>query len=371
MRPHLTAQPSPLAMRSLSSRLPILIGLALLASACSSSPGGDADTAGDTLSDTAADGDATDVADTTAPTANVVINEVFVTGSGDWVELYNAGGAAADLSGWLFRDSDATHAYTFPPSTILPPGVFFLLSRDPDVAFDFGLGAADSALLYAGNTLVDGVTWTDREVPDGFSYGRFPDGSGPFATLFTPTPGAANQENPVVSCGDGARVGLELCDGQDFGGATCASLGFSGGDLACLDQCARIATGGCTAHAAGLVINEVTSVGDDRIELFNDTAASVDLTGWSLVDGGTNRWVFAPATLIAAGAYRVLTKGVDHDFGLGDDDLVELRDPTDATIDRADWAAGEADPSWCRVPNGTGGFVTCTTPSFGGANPAQ
>jgi len=347
-------------LRLIAPRLVLGLSLAL-APGCSSSSGDE-----DTIDDTS---DAVDAMDTSDASGGglMVVNEVFATGNDDWVELYNAGTDAVDLGGWVLRDDDPAHVYTFPSGTIVPAGVFYLLSRDPDIGFDFGLGGADSVLLYDGDTLVDGITWVDGELPDDFSYRRFPDGTGPFATLFTPTPGTANEENPTVTCGDGDRVGLEVCDGTDFAGATCETWGFGGGDLTCVD-CESISTESCTPRAAGLVINEVTSAGDDRIELFNDTGAAIDLTGWSLVDGGDNRWIFAPATTVEDGDYLVLTKGVDHDFGLGGDDLVELRDDQDQTVDYADWPEDAADPSWCRVPNGTGGFVTCTTPTFGSAN---
>lgn len=351
-------------LRLFATRLPLVLGLALAAGCSTSSGGEDTDTTSDT---TVADTDHTDTPDGGGGGGNVVVNEVFTTGNDDWVELYNAGTEAADLGGWTLRDDDPTHVFTFPSGTIVPAGVYYLLSRDPDIGFDFGLGAADSVLLYDGDTLVDGITWLDGDIPDDFSYGRFPDGTGAFSMLFTPTPGTANAENPTVVCGDGARVGLEVCDKTDFAGVTCETFGFGGGELTCVD-CASISTDSCTARTAGLVINEVTSVGDDRIELFNGSAAAVDLTGWSLVDGADNRWVFSPATEVAAGAYLVLTKGVDHDFGLGADDLVELRDDQDATVDFADWPEGAADPSWCRIPNGTGGFETCTAPSFGSPN---
>ena len=39
-------------------------------------------------------------------------------------------------------------------------------------------------------------------------------------------------------CGDGiVQTGVEACDGAELGGETCASLGFSGGQLGCLDTC--------------------------------------------------------------------------------------------------------------------------------------
>jgi hypothetical protein len=40
---------------------------------------------------------------------------------------------------------------------------------------------------------------------------------------------------------------LEACDGTDFGGDTCVSLGFGGGSLSCSGDCQTVNTGGCTA----------------------------------------------------------------------------------------------------------------------------
>lgn len=38
-------------------------------------------------------------------------------------------------------------------------------------------------------------------------------------------------------CGDGVKAGTEQCDGSDFGGQTCLSLGYSGGTLSCTASC--------------------------------------------------------------------------------------------------------------------------------------
>lgn len=38
-------------------------------------------------------------------------------------------------------------------------------------------------------------------------------------------------------CGDGVKNGPEACDGAQLGGATCVTLGFPGGDLACNGSC--------------------------------------------------------------------------------------------------------------------------------------
>ncbi len=55
-----------------------------------------------------------------------------------------------------------------------------------------------------------------------------------------------------ADCGDGVLDSDEVCDGSDFGGQTCQSHGFSGGQLLCDDGCSSIATDNCTTCGNGL-----------------------------------------------------------------------------------------------------------------------
>jgi hypothetical protein len=140
------------------------------------------------------------------PQPVVVINEVESNGGvpGDWVELYNAGTAAADLSAWVFRDSDNTHSYVIPAGTSVAAGGYFMLE---EAAFGFGLGAADSARLFdsTGTTVVDSYTWSSHAAT---TYGRCPNGTGAFALTVASTKGAAN------SCtGGGGTGGATGADG--------------------------------------------------------------------------------------------------------------------------------------------------------------
>lgn len=124
-----------------------------------------------------------------ATTGAVVINEVESNGGtpGDWVELANTGSAAVDVSGYVVKDDDDTHAFTVPAATTIPVGGHYVA----DVAPRFGLGAPDSARLFApdGTTLVDSYSWTSHATT---TYGRCPDGTGAFTTTTTSTRGAAN-----------------------------------------------------------------------------------------------------------------------------------------------------------------------------------
>lgn len=140
--------------------------------------------------------------DTVAPTKNaanscpvvsstVKINEVESDGTVDFIELFNPGTTAADISGFKLIDSGSiAGAFIFPNGTILAPGAFLVLNQNAPGSFTFGLSSGDSARLFSPiETLIDTYTWT-AHAPT--TYGRCPDGTGPFVPTLKPTPGAAN-----------------------------------------------------------------------------------------------------------------------------------------------------------------------------------
>ena len=51
---------------------------------------------------------------------------------------------------------------------------------------------------------------------------------------------------PESTCGNGAQSTEEQCDGNDFGGQTCTSLGFDGGYLRCAGDCSARDVGECS-----------------------------------------------------------------------------------------------------------------------------
>ncbi len=59
-------------------------------------------------------------------------------------------------------------------------------------------------------------------------------------------------------CGDSHLDPMEQCDGSDFGGITCQSIGFSGGDIRC--------TAACTLDVSGCLLNTSGKCGDGIIE---------------------------------------------------------------------------------------------------------
>lgn len=107
---------------------------------------------------------------------------------GDWVELFNAGPTPADVSGWVFRDNVDGPGYTIPTGTVIPAAGYLVLE---EAQFGFGLGSSDAARLFTpgGTTLADSYVWTAHATT---TYGRCPNGSGPFVTTNAPTKGTLN-----------------------------------------------------------------------------------------------------------------------------------------------------------------------------------
>jgi hypothetical protein len=311
-------------------------------------------------------------------------------GPNDAIELHNAGGVAADLSGWQLSD-DAMFlpekTYVFPEGTAIEPGGFLVLvSIDPLTgAGDFPFGISDSeeetlTLADAGGAVVDAVTTNGYEAR--VSYCRSPDASGPWFQC-EQTFGAANQL-AATACGNDMIENDEECDGADVAGATCETLGlgYTGGAIACSGTC-KLDADGCITDSE-IVLNEVEAT-NDNIEIFNGSAAPIDLSGWVLTDDkvdadydaavDTAELVFAPGTMLDAGAYLVVAEGLgpgQHPFGLGlGGDTITLLDPAGGitVIDHVTYGDGEATISYCRQPNGPGGEWTADcAPTLGGPN---
>ncbi len=54
----------------------------------------------------------------------------------------------------------------------------------------------------------------------------------------------------AATCGNGQLDGKEVCDHDEFGGKTCESLGFGGGQLRCADNCLGLDRSECTAKSS-------------------------------------------------------------------------------------------------------------------------
>jgi hypothetical protein len=250
---------------------------------------------------------------------NVKINEVESNGDpvADWVELKNNGSAAVDISGWKILDNDPAHVPTpvvVPANTSIPAGGYYAIYTEIGQTPGFGLGGADSATLYLpdGTTQVDSYSWTAHAAT---TYGRCPDGTGPFVTTTTPTRGVGNACSPIR-------------------------------------------------------INEIESSGGvpgDWIELKNISAAPVDISGWTLKDSNDSPSYTIPSgTVVAGGGYQVFDEA-QFGFGLGSADSVRLFDTTSTLVESYSWTA-HATQTYGRCKDGLGDFTDTKAPTKGAAN---
>lgn len=325
-------------------------------------------------------------------TLNEVLSKSATEGmyadKGDAIELYNAGGMEADMSGWKLSDDPTfpvDKTYVFPIGTKLAPGEWLVLVELDAMLGEgdlpFGISSASEETLMLVDGLDEPVDTLVLQGPDAeVSWCRLPDGVGTWQKC-DQTLGMANVATSA-DCGNAMVEGGEDCDGVDLDMMTCEGLGlgFTGGTLACSPTCTFDASM-CTTDNV-VAINELESTADD-IEIYNAGNAPVDLSGWILTDDMVDqnydpaldleKLVFPPQTSLAAKKFLVIKKGNaanQHIFGLSaDGDTVTLLEPNLSVVDQVSYGLNEAMVSYCRLPDGPGGtWTTGCMATLGAAN---
>lgn len=116
----------------------------------------------------------------------------------DFVELQNTGGAAVDVSGWMFRASYGNHLISLPPGTTIAAGGYLTIHAGdgalpaPSLNGSLDGDRGEIQLFNATGTLQDGVRYGPQAA--GFSFSRLA-GAWQLSTL---TPGAANTAAPTA-----------------------------------------------------------------------------------------------------------------------------------------------------------------------------
>ena len=142
--------------------------------------------------------------------AQVVINELLAFNTSldtdqageheDWIELFNTSATnSVDLSGCYISDKiDFIDKWQFPQGTIIEPKGYLILWCDEDsdqgpyhINFKLSSTLGELVLLSDSNLNELDFVQFDPQVAD-ISYGRYPNGTGSFNTLFNPTMGSSN-----------------------------------------------------------------------------------------------------------------------------------------------------------------------------------
>lgn len=117
-------------------------------------------------------------------------------------------------------------------------------------------------------------------------------------------------------------------------------------------------------------VNEVESNGGtpgDWVELYNPTAAAVDISGWGLKDNDDTRTFRFPAgTTIPAGGYYVAEEAA-FGYGLGAADDARLYNQYGVLVDSYTWTTHAA-ITYGRCPNATGQFAANSVSTKGAVN---
>lgn len=131
----------------------------------------------------------------------------------DWVELYNAGATAVDLSGYHLsdRDSDPTK-YTIPTGVSISAGGylrFWCSNRNTAVGTNYHTnfkltqttGAETVVFADAAGVIVDSHP-LDNPNQTNHSWGRYPNGAADWRVFTDPTPNASNTTTPKLAYAD-------------------------------------------------------------------------------------------------------------------------------------------------------------------------
>ncbi len=203
----------------------------------------------------------------------------------EFLELKNTGTNSLNLSGLTFTSGIT---FTFPNGSILAPGAFFVLARDP----------ASFAVKYPGVTVHGTYTGQLDNAGEQLTLSH-PSGSVVFSVTYDDRP-----EWPVTpDVADFSLVQAKLPYSQapDRGNRWRASTN-PGGSPGADDP---------PPFIAPIVINEVLTHTDpplkDSIELFNPTATNVNIGGWYLTDepDTPKKFRIPNNTIIPAGGYIV------------------------------------------------------------------
>jgi hypothetical protein len=322
------------------------------------------------------------------PSLQILINEVAWGGTAanaadEWIELYNPTNFDVNVTGWTLASSDGSPAITL--SGVIAAGGYFLLERTDDNTVsdivadliytgDLGNGGETLTLRDGGGSAVDSAN---------LNGGPWPAGSGAPGYFSMERTAPTNDTDANWHSNNGLqRNGLDA-NGQPLNGTPRRP------------NSSPLPTATPTPTLApfppfAIVINEVAWAGtaasssDEWLELYNPGTVAINLSAWTLSDGGDINIVFPNGFVLAAGGYALLERTDDstvsdivadlvYTGGLNNDgETLTLRDGLGNVIDTANadgggWPAGAAGvyASMERVGAGAESWRTHSGAQFG------
>jgi hypothetical protein len=148
-------------------------------------------------------------------------NEEYHSMEDEWIEIYNDGPEAIDITGWRLRDAVSDSSWRFGFEGAILSGEIIVVYGNESYAWEEANGFAKNGLSMNNSgdtmtlveadltTVADQVTYEPFQVLDDRSYGRLPDGGEDWAiydalnpldppeTGLPPTPGTPNVGSPV------------------------------------------------------------------------------------------------------------------------------------------------------------------------------
>jgi len=248
----------------------------------------------------------------------------------DWIEIYNSGDEAADISGMFLTDNlsfpDKWQVPDNTPEAIIPPHGYLLIWADNEpnegtlhANFRLSADGEEIALIDSDGNLIDNITFGPQQ-PD-VSYGRLSDGAGSWRFFDVPSPAAPNMNN---------SVGIIISE---------------------------------IMYHPGHPTPGAENIREEYIELYNPTGESVNLLDWRFTNGVD--FIFPDVTLgpgqymvVAAepNTFRAKYPDVDNVVGgwegrlSNSGEVIVLRDEADRIIDNVhyfdegNWAVRELGP---------------------------
>ena len=194
-----------------------------------------------------------------SPQQSVVINEFLAHTTApqlDFIELYNHSNGDVPLDGCYLTDDPATNKFKIPPGTTIAARGFVSFDENQ---LGFNLSARGATIYFldpSATRILDAIRFEAQD--NGVSSGRFPDGSANIRPLAMPTPATMNamwkQESIVIN---------------------------------------------------EIMYSPISQDSDDEyVELYNRSAAAVDLSGWSFTAG--INFTIPAGTVLAPDGYLVI-----------------------------------------------------------------